>query len=737
MTPERTPTLRFKRYEIECDANGKPLVLGRGGMGVTYRARDPKLECVVVLKVVGEAMQGDEAARARFRREARKLAQVRDHPHIATVFDFDEEDGLDFYVMELLDGEDLGARVRRVGPFSTRDALIILRQVASALTALWATSSVHRDIKPANIMALRDETHGLRVKLIDFGLAKDVGAADVTQVTKTGETGGLSVFYASPEQIQAKEVDIRSDIYSLGVTFWFLLTGKPPFAGASLWEVTNNHIHQPPPFELLPPHTPPAVTHLLAQMLAKDPADRPAEPTKIEAAAADILDMLPPDGAEHDLGSGPTTLIFSPSSATTKSFGATQPMPMELEPARASEALKVADALRSMSAQTTVAQKMRPARDFSPQLFLTSSQSVADREPRRPGLRTWILFSLGGLAIFLGSFFAFRWITADKKDVPPERGAPVSGAVATPVPLPVPGSLGATPPPAAPVSESEKTSTALAPTEAGTPAAAREAFTNSLEQRFLPVPGTKVLFSVFETRVIDFRTFANETKASPSRWRGMLVLDRVGWRARDGLDWRDPGFPQSDGHPVVGVNHDDAIAFCEWLTKRERASGAIRPSQRYRLPTDAEWSRAVGLPPEPGNTPRERDSKMKGEYPWGREWPPTKAYGNYRGAEAIIGREPENPERKVGPADGFPRTAPVGSFPANALGLHDVGGNVWEWCDDWYDGAHRTVRGAAWFEYDAAKMLSSYRDGAMPSLRKSDIGFRVVLTAPTDDAAPR
>ncbi len=783
--------LRFKRYEVACDAKGRPIPLGQGGMGVTYKAHDPKLDCTVVLKIVGEQLNGDEASIARFRREARKLAQLRDHPHIATLFDFDEEDGKDFYVMEFIDGEDLSNRVRRLGPLSVRDALIVVKQVASALTAIWARNSVHRDIKPANIMVLRNAgAAGLRVKLIDFGLAKDMASdSDRTQVTQAGMHGGMSVYYASPEQIKAMELDTRSDIYSLGVTLWFLLTGNLPFAGTSVWDITNKQLHEPPTLSALPAHTPPAVRELLSRMLAKKPEDRPAEPTEVEAIASRILEMLPPDdGPPSTIVSGPGGRSMTESqrpteTASSEAFrpteaaatGAYQPTelggtdeapgrsdastvppksmapaapraahdtglatahthrPGPLPPMTASPgnpALAAAEAMRGLVAETTMPVGVKAERSFETPVFTTSA-TTRDLE-RGPSYR-WPLIGAAALVIFGGSFLALR---SQYRPSPPTTPAASTGT-----PAPAPRAAAVSLPPATPEPTSLPTPTPVPvalpgitpePTALVNPPAAAPAadgsFANPLGMRFVPLPDSRAKICVHETRVGDFAVFRLETGPESARPR-MLVLGTSDWVESPAANWRSPGFAQTDQHPVVGVSWDDAVEFCKWLTARERASGAISASQRYRLPTDLEWSKAVGLPAEPGATPKDRDSKIAGVFPWGTEWPLTKAEGNYRGRESVLGGEPKWFLDPLGPDDGFARTSPVMSFPPNALGIYDLGGNAWEWCEDYFDSKRntRTLRGASWSNFTKDRLLSSFRLPSPPGYRQSAVGFRVVL----------
>ena len=233
-------------------------------------------------------------------------------------------------------------------------------------------------------------------------------------------------------------------------------------------------------------------------------------------------------------------------------------------------------------------------------------------------------------------------------------------------------------------------------------------YVNSLGMEFIAVPGVKGLFGIWDTRVQDYRAYA---EASPGV----------------NGDWKKPGFKQGEDHPVVRVNWADAKAFCAWLTQKERTEGKITIDQEYRLPTDKEWSVAVGA----------------GKYPWGDAWPPPEGAGNYS----------QNYQ-----TDNFTQTSPVGSFKANAYELYDMGGNVWQWCESWYrsdmndpsvsgsltwlndDGGgekYRVVRGASWSDKaDPFYFSSSFRDRVNPGERKNNFGFRCVLAPVSTATAP-
>jgi formylglycine-generating enzyme required for sulfatase activity len=260
--------------------------------------------------------------------------------------------------------------------------------------------------------------------------------------------------------------------------------------------------------------------------------------------------------------------------------------------------------------------------------------------------------------------------------------------------------------------------------------------TNGLGMRFVTVPRTKAQFSVYQTRVKDFRAFVRETgyvhmRETPDPASRMWSLDLDGIKQR-GHSWEDPGFAQSEDHPVVGVSWYDAKAFCEWLTLRERAAGRLPADWAYRLPADHEWSMAVGLIEEdPAQTPEEKNGQIKNRYFWGTEWPPPTGAGNYAGVEADDGHWPAVFGTILGYKDDYPRTAPVGSFKPNQFGLYDLGSNVSEWCEDKFrrGGDERALRGGSWYDLTRDYLIASNRLAALPDSRFVYIGFRCVAGA--------
>lgn len=273
--------------------------------------------------------------------------------------------------------------------------------------------------------------------------------------------------------------------------------------------------------------------------------------------------------------------------------------------------------------------------------------------------------------------------------------------------------------------------------------------TNSLGMEFLPAGTPNVLVSRWETRVEDFAAFVQATgydalsESTDGKRPFTLESDAANpsgydWKQAGG-SWQDPHFPQTPRHPATCISYHDAIRFCAWLTRHEADQGKLPKGWRYRLPTDEEWSRAAGAV----------------EYPWGGHWPPTARDGNYCGTESRIGFTNTAKWKCLEIfRDLHPRTAPVGSYPSNAFGLFDMGGNVWEWCSTWYqtnlnkadlndpaivqgfpalleDGGgrqNRVVRGGSWHAQRQVDLRTRFRGIGDPRIRFDDFGFRCILS---------
>ncbi len=232
---------------------------------------------------------------------------------------------------------------------------------------------------------------------------------------------------------------------------------------------------------------------------------------------------------------------------------------------------------------------------------------------------------------------------------------------------------------------------------------------NGVGMRFAPL-GQDLMVSIWETRVLDYDLFVSES----------------GYPAR-----RHPDFPQNPDHPVVNVSREDAQAFCEWLTARERKGERIAETHLYRLPTDLEWSAMAGLQEEEGISPGWRDARKQRVYPWGIVWPSETVVGNFADRSAA-GTPGVAIDRTIsGYNDGFPRTAPVGSFPANTLGIYDLSGNAQEWVEDEYSKLGKNLlgvlRGGGWNTYQPENLVTGSRNAVPPKFQDAIYGFRVVL----------
>jgi serine/threonine protein kinase/predicted ATPase len=285
-----TLTERFEHYELVKDEHGNPIELGRGAMGITYKAFDVDLQYAVTLKVISERYLGDESARLRFLREARAAASVR-HPNVASVFHLGRTGQNYFYAMEFVEGETLDSLIKRYGRLDVKLALEIATQIASGLAAVHKQKLVHRDVKPNNIMVSQEEGAAVTAKIIDLGLAK--------MVTEPGSQIAISIAggfagtpeFASPEQFAGVGVDIRSDLYSLGVMLWEMVTGRALFRGSPA-EVMYQHLHASLPLKQLE-GVPQPVVVLLEMLLEKDAGRRfqnPAELLKAMPAITGAID---------------------------------------------------------------------------------------------------------------------------------------------------------------------------------------------------------------------------------------------------------------------------------------------------------------------------------------------------------------------------------------------------------------------------------------------------------------
>ncbi|MBN2580576.1 MAG: protein kinase [Pirellulales bacterium] len=302
--------------------------LGQGGMGAVYKALHTKLDRVVAVKILSRGRSGDERAIARFEREMKAIGRL-DHPHIVRAYDAREIGGMPVLVMEYVEGMDLGRLAQRLGPLPTAEACELVRQAAEGLQYVHENGLVHRDLKPSNLIVTPEGT----VKILDLGLARFHFDQPTGEVTHTGQAMG-TVDYMAPEQASdSHAADIRADIYSLGCTLYKLLTGRAPFETKHFrgtFEKMTAHVRQPvPPIRDLLPEIPPELAVIVQRMLAKDPADRYAEPAEVVAALtpfctdADLPDLVTRAMAQQTSYSQPLPGLFPRPSAASSPRPAT------------------------------------------------------------------------------------------------------------------------------------------------------------------------------------------------------------------------------------------------------------------------------------------------------------------------------------------------------------------------------------------------------------------------------
>jgi eukaryotic-like serine/threonine-protein kinase len=273
--------------------------LGRGGYGCVYKARHKLMNRIVALKVIAPERVEDSRARAWFRREVLAATQLT-HPNIALAFDADEVDGILFFAMEFIDGSNLDALIRERGPMPIGTACEMLLQTAKALQYAHEKGMVHRDIKPANLLIPRDavaqtasdfvpqnftaSARPVLVKVVDFGLARLQSSSNNNTLVLQSERGFVGTpAYVSPEQARnIHDVDIRSDLYSLGCTFYHALGGRAPFNASTALQILVQHLEkEPEPIEHLRPETPTALASILRRLMAKKPEKRFQTPAEL------------------------------------------------------------------------------------------------------------------------------------------------------------------------------------------------------------------------------------------------------------------------------------------------------------------------------------------------------------------------------------------------------------------------------------------------------------------------
>jgi len=616
--------------------------IGRGGMGVVWRAMHTRLKRHAAVKLLSNDRLCDSQAVARFAREMEAVGRL-DHPNLVRAHDAGEVDGQLYLAMEYLDGADLSRVVRNHGPLAVADACEVVRQTAQGLQCAHEHGLVHRDVKPSNLMLT---TEG-QVKVLDLGLARLTSEPPKgNDVTGTCQVVGTGDFIA-PEQAQdTRHADVRSDIYSLGCTLYFLLAGRGPFAGPEYTTFVQKvlaHTQQPaPPISQFRSELPSGLIAVLDKMLNKDPDQR-------FQIASEVARALEPYTASTDLKGVPAghrqPVSDEPKEETKARHGSTWLMSLmvlmigvlaywhtEIILLVRGEGVLVVT-----GEGTTAGLVAIPATGADVQLDLDDEGTVRLKaggyDIRVTGAEAGVVVRPERIEILRGKQtvvelrHAADTATGTARPRNPPANAPAAGQLTS------------------------------------------RQVENSIGMRFALIPAGEFVRGSPESESGREEVEGPQRRIHLTRpfYLGVHEVTQGQYRRATG---RNPSFyavsgggaayvagRNTDDYPVDSVVWEDAAAFCEALS----ALPAERIAERiYRLPTEAEWEYAcragTDTPFHYGTSFSSQQANFKGKWPYG-------------GASE-------------GPFVGRP--VPVGSYEPNAFGLYDMHGNVWEWCQDWY-----------------------------------------------------
>jgi len=734
-------------------------VVGKGAFGTVLRAFDTKLERIVAIKLLALEMASMSPARRRFLREARTSAQIR-HENVVSIHSVEEEP-IPYLVMEYIPGRTLLQQLEERGPLDVPSVLRLGKQIADGLAAAHAQDLIHRDIKPGNILLEGDMEE--RVKITDFGLARTVDDASMTQ---SGVIAGTPM-YMAPEQVQGLRFDQRADLFSLGSVLYQMISGRPPFRAPTTIAVLKRVTEDTPrPIQEIIPETPDWIVELIGHLHAKNPAER-------YSSAQEVSELLA--RCAEDLRAGRTPQVPDPSeTANTTQAGITPSQPRRNESLLHRPMVKVAAAVLIMLGLLGTTEATGVTELGSTVIRMATGSGTLVIETDDPGVKVAIngqevTITGGGVeeltlrpgeykvaALKNGRPVQQELVSITRNDrtvlrIGLEPAAAKVISTETPSATDWQGWPADAPPPA------------IAPFNAEQAKAYQQAWANhigvpvtlenSLGMQFRLIPAGEFMMGSTQEEIDQLIAEARKKKhpdwfikeipregpqhkvtltkpfslcthpVTRGQFRQFVEAtgyatdaeeDGKGGYGRKGEQWVQStvylwntklGFEteQTDDHPVVNVSWNDAVAFCEWLSQK---SGGT-----YRLPTEAEWEFACRAG-NPGAYCFGNDESRLSDYAW---------YGSHGG----LG------------------TKPVGQKLPNAFGLFDMHGNVWEWCRDEfavYDESPainpvgvnrfqlRVARGGAYSTQPSA-VRSARRSDGTPTTRYIANGFRVALVA--------
>jgi serine/threonine protein kinase/formylglycine-generating enzyme required for sulfatase activity len=731
---------QFGRYRIEKK-------LGEGGMGAVYLAEDAKLHRKVALKVPKLASAEDIQ---RFQREARVAAAI-DHAHVCPVLDIGCVDGIHYLTMPFIDGVPLTKLIDRSRPLPVPRAVGLVHQLAVTLQAMHGRGLMHRDLKPANIML----KHGQEPILMDFGLARGYGE-HATRLTGTGAMMGTPG-YMPPEQINGdvQAMGPGSDVYSLGVILYELLTGRLPYEGDSVQALFFKVFSQPPPLpSAVRPELDPALDAICTKAMAKKPAERFASMAEL----AEVLDRVlaspvaSAPGEKHGARTRPRSPTVDDDVRPTLPKGLPV-APKETEVfrlacPRCGQKLRAPTASAGKAArcpkcrtQIPVPGEPAPASPVRPDPALTSTPPPRDSDTipsSRPQPMVGVLVAVSAVVLAVGLLLGWLLFGRGKDGTSLASNSSTSKTLPTedrgrqdnPIPKVEPKPPG---------KEKERPSVPMAPPEAEKKAAAAppkaepkpppeavDRFTNSLGIRFVRVPkGSCWMGSPADETGRNNDEAQKEVTIPRDFHLGVFEVTQGQWEAVMG---NNPslfsrtgqckaavqGIPDAElkEFPVEAVSWNDIQEFLKKLNEldKKRPSGWV-----YRLPREAEWEYACRGGPL---SSRQEGRKTAPFYFAKPTFSLSSQQANFQG-NSPYGGAAKGPSRQ--------RTTKVGSYEANALGICDLHGNVWEWCEDsCAGGSDRVYRGGCWGN-GGPRCRAACRGGFAPAYGSGALGFRLAL----------
>jgi serine/threonine protein kinase len=645
--------------------------LGRGGMGVVYLARNKLMDRLEVLKVVNKALLDCPGAVERFLREIRSAARLS-HANVVAAYSAVQAGELLAFAMEYVEGEDLARLVQTQGPLPVVHACSYVQQAALGLQHAFEKQMVHRDMKPHNLMLAREGERHI-VKVLDFGLAKVSHAPNEDTALTDDRTMLGTPAYVAPEQtLDAAHADIRADVYSLGCTLYYLLTGAPPFEGRSRFEVLQAHqALEPRPLNRVRPEVPEELAAVVRKMMAKDPAERYQTPLALVQALAAFVQPDPPADTPN------------PSAAERE---AAPPV--------------AGDTLPESSRKTvgprqgqTVCEVGKPP---SPRKWLIGG-----------GIAAGVLL-LGLLGLWAGVVFRMKTpegtlvidVNVPNPDVYVDGGKVTvgwdQGGKKAEIRVP-PGTHEV---------KVTKDGFAAFGKEVTLSEGKSRVLTARLEQRPRGGPGPGGQPKAGEgsrageerdDNALKMKLCWCPTGTAPGFWMGKYEVTQSEWAGLMAMPSHALDRGKGGRHPIYYVSHDEATEFCRKLTDLERNASRLPPGWAYRLPTDEQWEYACRA----GTTTATA---------FGDKLDSTQANFN--------GDWPHNPEGGAPKGPSLGKAVAVGSYRPNAWGIYDMHGNVGEFTAQ--PGRHR---GGSW--YDSGRNCCSAIFIPDPPTASEHVGFRV------------